>query len=115
MKISPQVAALLPLRTTGQRMILSATGATVCVTPSVKIGLAAANDLEALIVAAVNTHQVLVEELTAAEQIILALLNNMTTAQKSAAHIELIKSGVAGEGMTRYHERRAALELAGAV
>lgn len=63
MKISPQVAALLPLRTTGQRMILSATGATVCVTPSVKIGLTAANDLEATIVVAVNSYQALVAAL----------------------------------------------------
>lgn len=64
MKISPQAAALLPLRTTGQRMILSAAGATVCVTPSVKIGLTAANDLEATIVTAVNAHEALVAALT---------------------------------------------------
>lgn len=115
MKISPQVRVLLPLRATGQRMVLSAAGATVCVTPSVKIGLTAANDLEALIVATVNSHQVLVEELTAAEQIIQAMLNAMTAPQKRAVHERLAAAGVSDEGMTRYHERRAALELAGAV
>lgn len=115
MKISPQILALLPLRHDGHRTITSTVFDTVCTVRSAGFGAKAADELEALIVTSVNAHQVLVDELTAAEQIILVLLNKMTTAQKSAAHIELGKSGVAGEGMTRYHERRAALELAGSV
>lgn len=115
MKISQQVSVLLPLHRDGGRHIASKNGGLPIEVYPGFIGHATAEELESLIVTAVNSHQVLVKELTAAEQIILALLNNMTTAQKSMVHIELVKAGLAGEGMTRYHERRTALELAGAV
>lgn len=59
-----------------------------------------------------TTQNMLVHELTCAEQIILAMLKHMTTAQKRAAAIELDEAGIAGEGMTRYYERRAVLEAA---
>ncbi|WP_298407655.1 hypothetical protein [Janthinobacterium sp.] len=114
MKISPQVGALLPLRTTGHHMVIARTEEIICITPFVKIGISAANEMEALIATAVNAHQVLVDELTAAEQIIQAMLNAMTAPQKRAVHESLATAGVSGEGMTRYHERRAALGLAGA-
>jgi len=52
--------------------------------------------------------------LTAAERIIQAMLKAMTAPQKRAVHEGLATAGVSGEGMTRYHERRAALGLAGA-
>jgi hypothetical protein len=54
----------------------------------------------------------LVHELMCAEKIILAMLKHMTVAQKRAAGIEIEEAGIAGEGMTRYHERRAVLASA---
>jgi hypothetical protein len=51
----------------------------------------------------------LLQELKNSEQIILAMLNAMTTAQKSKVHAKLEADGVSGEGMTRHHERRAAI------
>lgn len=49
-------------------------------------------------------------ELVKAEQIILRMLNALTTEQKDIAYAKLIADGVGGEGMTRYHERRGALD-----
>ncbi len=54
----------------------------------------------------------LATELDHAEKIILATLKHMATAQKFAVHAELDAAGVPGEGMTRYHERRAAIDRA---
>lgn len=63
---------------------------------------------------AINSHDDLVDELVKAEQIILAMLNAMTLEQKTAVAAKLAADGVSEEGMTRYHERRAALAKAGA-
>lgn len=57
----------------------------------------------------------LLSELQKAEQIILAMLNVMTAAQKSKVHARLDAAGVSGEGMTRHHERHAVIEAVGAV
>lgn len=49
-----------------------------------------------------------------AEQIILTLLAALTPEQKLLVHAKLDAAGLSGEGMTRYHERRAAITAAGA-
>jgi hypothetical protein len=54
----------------------------------------------------------LLQELKNSEQIIIAMLNAMTTAQKSKVHAQLEADGVSVEGMTRHHERRAAIAAA---
>jgi hypothetical protein len=56
--------------------------------------------------------QALLLELQHADQIIITMLNAMTTAQKSKVHAKLEADGVSGEGMTRHHERRAAIVAA---
>jgi hypothetical protein len=64
---------------------------------------------------AVDVVPALLSELQKAEQIILAMLNAMTSAQKSKVHARLDAAGVSGEGMTRHHERRAVLDAAEAM
>ncbi|MDB4873336.1 MAG: hypothetical protein JWL97_4340 [Gemmatimonadales bacterium] len=64
---------------------------------------------------AVDVVPALLSELQKAEQIILAMLNAMTSAQKSKVHARLDAAGVSGEGMTRHHERRAVLDAADAM
>jgi hypothetical protein len=54
----------------------------------------------------------LFKELRFAEQIILTMLKHMTTAQRLAAQVELDEAGISGDGMTRFHERRAVLHRA---
>ncbi|MDB5911195.1 MAG: hypothetical protein JWP34_5312 [Massilia sp.] len=54
----------------------------------------------------------LLVELQHADHIIIAMLNAMTTAQKSKVHAQLETAGVSGEGMTRHHERRAVIVAA---
>jgi hypothetical protein len=66
-------------------------------------------------VKAVDVMPVLLSELQKAEQIILAMLNAMTSPQKSKVHARLDAAGVSGEGMTRHHERRAVIDAAEAV
>jgi hypothetical protein len=56
----------------------------------------------------------LIDELAKAEWIILVMLNLMTPRQKNAAAEQLAADGTSPDGMTRYHERRAALDSAGA-
>ncbi|OEZ90699.1 helix-turn-helix domain-containing protein [Duganella phyllosphaerae] len=56
----------------------------------------------------------ILHELLAAEVIICTMLGVMTTDQKLAMAAKLDELGVAGEGATRFHERRAALVAAGA-
>ncbi len=51
-------------------------------------------------------------ELQHADSIILAMLGAMTIQQKSKVHAQLEAAGISGEGMTRYHERRAVIEAA---
>ncbi|OZI26833.1 hypothetical protein CAL26_05840 [Bordetella genomosp. 9] len=51
----------------------------------------------------------LLAELHAAEEIILVMLNVMTPAQKARADEKLTHAGISPDGMTRYHERRAAI------
>lgn len=53
-------------------------------------------------------------ELLAAEVIICTMLGVMTTDQKLAIAAKLEELGVAGEGATRFHERRRAITAAGA-
>jgi len=53
-------------------------------------------------------------ELLAAEIIICTMLGVMTTDQKLTIANKLDELGVSGEGATRFHERRAALNAAGA-
>ena len=64
MKISPQVAALLPLRSDGHRCLASNSGDTTLTVYSGAMGVRAADELEALIVTAVNSHEALVAALT---------------------------------------------------
>jgi hypothetical protein len=54
----------------------------------------------------------LLSELQKADHIIIAMLNAMTTAQKSKVHAKLDAAGASGEGMTRHHERRAVIVAA---
>lgn len=65
-------------------------------------------------VVALRAHRELVSELQSAEQIILVMLQDMTTEQKARAGKPLEASGISPDGMTRYHERRAVLFSAGA-
>jgi hypothetical protein len=55
-----------------------------------------------------------VSELRKADRIINVMLNIMTLAQQNAAGAKLEAEGVSPDGMTRAHERRAALTAAGA-
>ena len=64
MKISPQVHALLPLHRDGHRHIASKDGGTPIEVYSGFIGIATANELESLIVTAVNSHEALVAALS---------------------------------------------------
>jgi hypothetical protein len=52
----------------------------------------------------------LLSELQKADDIIIAMLNAMTTPQKSKVHVKLDAANISGEGMTRHHERRAAID-----
>jgi hypothetical protein len=65
--------------------------------------------------AASGTAQHLLAELQHAETIIKTMLGAMTVQQKIKVGAQLEAAGVAGEGMTRYHERRAVIEAANAV
>ncbi len=51
-------------------------------------------------------------ELQHADSIILAMLAAMTMQQKAKVHAQLEAASIAGEGMTRHHERRAVIEAA---
>jgi hypothetical protein len=62
-----------------------------------------------------QTTSNLLAELQKAEQIIIVMLNAMTPAQKLKVHAQLDDAGVSGDGMTRYHERRSAMETAQAM
>lgn len=64
MKISPQVRDLLPLRRDSHREIAASNQAVVCEIYSGFIGIDAANELERLIVTAVNAHEALVSALS---------------------------------------------------
>jgi hypothetical protein len=52
-------------------------------------------------------------ELAHAEAIIKAMLHVMTSEQKAAVATALETAGESNEGLTRYHERRAALTAFG--
>jgi hypothetical protein len=54
-----------------------------------------------------------IDELGKAEIIIQAVLNVMTTEQKAKVAVQLETSGISPDGMTRFHERRAALSAFG--
>lgn len=73
--------------------------------------LIAAKSASAAPTPATNT---LLRELLLAETIICAMLGMMTTSQKIDLAAKLEELGVAGEGATRFHERRAAITAAGA-
>jgi hypothetical protein len=62
--------------------------------------------------AASDTAQRLLSELQHADTIIKAMLSAMTVQQKVKVGAQLEAAGVAGEGMTRHHERRAAIDAA---
>lgn len=62
-----------------------------------------------------KTTSGLLTELQKAERIICVMLNEMTTAQKLKVHAQLDAAGVSGDGITRYHERRAAIQAAQAM
>ena len=64
MKISPQVRALLPLRRDGHRCLASISGDTTLTIYSGAMGVRAADELEMLIVTAVNSHEALVAALS---------------------------------------------------
>lgn len=54
-----------------------------------------------------------ISELGKAEIIIQAMLNVMTTEQQATVAAQLEASGLSPDGMTRFHERRAALAAFG--
>lgn len=54
----------------------------------------------------------LLAELRHADHIIKVMLNAMTAQQKAKVGAQLEADGVAGEGITRHHERAAAIEAA---
>jgi hypothetical protein len=56
----------------------------------------------------------LLSELQHADTIIKAMLNALTVQQKVKVGAQLEAAGVASEGMTRHHERRAAIDAANA-
>lgn len=64
--------------------------------------------------AASDTAQRLLAELQHADTIIKTMLNAMTVQQKVKVGAQLEASGIAGEGVTRHHERQAAIDLANA-
>lgn len=64
MKITPQVRALLPLRRDGHRCLASKSGDTTMTVYSGAMGVRATDELEALIVTAVNSHEALVAALS---------------------------------------------------
>ena len=55
-----------------------------------------------------------IEELRMADRIINVMLNAMTSEQKSKCATQLEREGISPDGMTRAHERAAALAAAGA-
>lgn len=59
-----------------------------------------------------NVGAMLLAELHHADHIIKAMLNAMTDKQKATVSERLEAAGVTGEGMTRHHERLAAMEAA---
>lgn len=59
-----------------------------------------------------TTHANLVAELRHADHIIKTMLNAMTVHQQARVGAKLEADGVAGEGMTRHHERAAVLAAA---
>lgn len=61
-----------------------------------------------------GTTDAIFAELTKAEQIILVLLAVLTPEQKLVVHAQLDAANLSGGGMTRYHERCAAITAAGA-
>ena len=64
MKISPQVAALLPLKRSSHRQIVTSTDGLAAQVFSGAVGIIPASELEALMVTAVNSHEALVAALT---------------------------------------------------
>jgi hypothetical protein len=68
-----------------------------------------------IITTASDTAQRLLSELQHADTIIMVMLGAMTVQQKIKVGAQLEAAGVAGEGMTRHHERRAVIEAANAV
>ncbi len=61
-----------------------------------------------------TAHANLVAELRHADHIIKTMLNAMTVHQQARVGAELEAAGVAGEGMTRHHERAAVIAAAAA-
>lgn len=59
-----------------------------------------------------TAHANLMAELRHADHIIKTMLNTMTVHQQARVGAKLEADGVAGEGMTRHHERAAALAAA---
>lgn len=94
-------------------VIKSKSGAVVACVSNVSAPQNAEADAD-FIVLACNAHADLVDELSKAEKIILAMLNAMTPAQKTKVSAKLYAADISPDGMTRYHERRAALAKAGA-
>jgi hypothetical protein len=66
------------------------------------------------LLAAPLTVQRLLAELQHADTIIKTMLNAMTIQQKVKVGAQLEAAGIAGEGVTRHHERRAAIDAANA-
>lgn len=64
MKVGPQVAALLPLKRSSHRFIVSADGSTVAQIFSGAVGITPASELEGAVVTAMNSHEALVAALT---------------------------------------------------
>ena len=113
MKISPQVSALLPLKRSSHRQIVTSNDGLAAQVFAGAVGIIPASELEALMVTAVNSHEALVAEVKAAEHIIAAMRSVLTLAQKRAVFDQLEAAGVALDGPVRSVERSAALALAG--
>jgi hypothetical protein len=67
-----------------------------------------------IITTASDTAQRLLSELQHADTIIMVMLGAMTVQQKIKVGAQLEAADVAGEGVTRHHERRAAIDAANA-
>ena len=72
----------------------------------------AAADLAGQLQVAASTAMTLASELDAAGKIMQAMLAHLTVAQKRHISIDLETRGIISDGMTRHHERDAALALA---
>ena len=81
-------------------------------TPTPITNVSTSTNTTAMAPCAATARPRLLSELQHAGNIILAMLSAMTIRQKSKVHAKLEAAGISGEGMTRHHERHAAIDAA---